>query len=131
MNNEDKTKIVVECKKKLLEFPKLGDIFFSVIQTALRETSWKYKDLPLIQNVEAQLVELNAFALKLKEVNELPIEAPEALSEPQKQRTVNETIGVDIKPEPTAPQTMGAETNPAPEEVKKKIAEFLRKKLKK
>lgn len=98
-------KLTPEMLALLPEFPALTDLTFAVLQTGLRETSWKYKDLPKVQNVENQLVMLNQFALALqKAINPSPL-APTPVAEPanapaeEAKPTLEEAIN---EPEPVA-----------------------------
>lgn len=62
------------------EMPKLGDLFFAVCRTAIKNTSWKYAEFEKIKFVEGQLDALEDY-----------------FKQPAKTETADEDEGVKIE----------------------------------
>jgi hypothetical protein len=86
------------------QLPKLGDIFFAVCTTAIRNTSWKYADFEKIKFVEGQLALLAKFVLYQQQ--QLAIKPA---TEPQ-----DANVGVEIEPAPEVKTLEEAVNEPAP-----------------
>lgn len=66
------------------ELPELGDLFFAVCRTAIKNTTWKYAEFEKIKFVEGQLDALEDFFKQPEEIDgDVEIELPIVTTTPE------------------------------------------------